>query len=267
MKMNKSLSGSTRALISMLTLSLALVLTGCSIHSKSASTEGSLLEYLNKKQDAAAFGSDKIFGIVSITAVSKIHEVGADGTFTGLFSAMSEDRGFLENSQQILDKSIPYVVGSMSRTSKYLLLPQQNILADQAYAGVTSESNSAFNHNNVARGYKRITSKQHLASLARELGLDGAMHVQISYGFSNEGTNIGGLVNYGRNFASVKVNVTAVDDRGKVIWKASEASLSKQPVTSDNQIGSAANFRMLEPHLMQSLQTTLTKVMQDLESG
>ena len=129
---------------------------------------------------------------------------------------MPSDRDFFDDSQQVLDRSIPHIVASLAKTDRYLLLPQASILSDQAYTKVTPETNSAFNHTNVARGYKRISKQAQLAALARDMGLDGAIHVDVDFAYSNEGTNIVGLVDFGKNYATVKINVTAVNSDGKV---------------------------------------------------
>ena len=259
-----------RALLKLTTLVgallLSLGLSGCYVHSKSASTSTTLVDYLSTTKDNEGFGPDKIFGIVSITADSKIYQVGSNGSLTGMFSAASDDRDFYQDSQRVLDRSIPVIVKTMARTNQYVLMPPESVLSDRVYVGVTAEENSAFNHTNVANGYKRISKERRMAVMAQNMGLDGVMHVNVSYGYSNEGTNIGGLVDYGKNYATVKINVKAVDFRGNVIWKASEASLSSRPISAESEFGSAADFKKLEPHLMESLRTTLGKVMTDLES-
>ncbi len=248
-------------------LSLTLTLGGCvSIRSKSASSGGTLFEYLSTTKDSTAFGENKIYGIVSITAGSKVIKVGGNGSLTGVLSTLESDRDFIQNSQKILDKSTPVIVDSMARTKQYLLMPQINLLDDPAYGSAQEESNSVFDHKNVAQGYKRISQERRLSQLARSLGMDGAMHVDVTFGYSNEGTNIGGLVDFGKNYATVKINVTAVDTEARVVWRASQSSIASKPVTTDTEFGSAVDFKQLEPHLMESLRSTLGKVMDDLES-
>jgi len=51
-------------------------------------------------------------------------------SLSGALSALSSDKGFLKNSQQMLDKSIPTVFSSMSKTSNYILLPEKNVTDD-----------------------------------------------------------------------------------------------------------------------------------------
>ena len=225
-----------------------------------------LFDALGRSKDTSAFGADKIFGIVSITAEPYITQVDADSSLSGAFSALSSDKGFIENSQQMLDKSIPTVISSMSKTNNYLLLPEKNITGDNVYANTKASGNSIFGKKNIARGYKRISDKKNMASLARELGLDAAVHVNISYGYSIDGTNYNGLVQVGKNFATVKVDLMAVNQDGKVIWKESDATVAKSPVSGSSQVGDAADFKKLEPHLLQSLRATLGKIMGELNT-
>ncbi len=196
-----------------------------------------LFDALGRSKDTSAFGADKIFGIVSITAEPYITQVDADSSLSGAFSALSSDKGYIKNSQRVLDKSIPTVFSSMSKTNNYLLLPEKNVTGDSVYANAEDSGNSIFGKKNIARGYKRISDKQNMASLARDLGLDAAVHVNISYGYSIDGTNFNGLVQVGKNYATVKVDLMAVNQDGEVIWKESDATVAKRPVSSSSQPG------------------------------
>ncbi|MCP4238826.1 MAG: hypothetical protein GY770_35525 [Aestuariibacter sp.] len=246
-------------------LALTLTLGGC-FRSKSASSGGTLFEYLSTTKDSTAFGENKIYGIVSITAVPQIFQIDSDGSLLGAFSTLASDRDFFQNSQKILDKSTPVIVDSMARTKQYLLMPPISLLDDPAYVSAQEESNSAFDYKNIAQGYKRISQERRLAQLARSLGMDGAIHVDVTFGYSIDGTNIIGLVDFGKNYATVKINVTAVDTEARIVWKASESSIASKPVTTETEFGSAVDFKQLEPHLMESLRSTLGKVMDDLGS-
>jgi len=260
------MTGLTKAIATVVTLILISIQPGCSISSKSASTSMTLFDALGRSKDTSAFGADKIFGIVSITAEPYITQVDADSSLSGALSALSSDKGFVKNSQQVLDKSIPTVFSSMSKTNNYLLLPEKNVTGDNVYANTRASGNSIFGKKNVARGYKRISDEENMATLARDLGLDAAMHVNISYGYSIDGTNYNGLVQLGNNYATVKVDVIAVNQDGKVIWKESDATIAKRPVSSSSQVGDAADFNKIEPHLLQSLGATLEKIMRELNT-
>ncbi|MDH3635409.1 MAG: hypothetical protein OES20_11965 [Gammaproteobacteria bacterium] len=259
-------TGLKKIMVTVVVLALISIQPGCTISNKSASTSMTLFDALGRTKDTSAFGADKIFGIVSITAEPYITQVDADSSLSGAFSALSSDKGFFENSQQMLDKSIPTVFSSMSKTNNYLLLPEKNVTGDSNYANTKTSGNSIFGKKNIARGYKRISDKKNLASLARDLGLDAAVHVNISYGYSIDGTNYNGLVQVGKNFATVKVDLMAVNQDGKVIWKESDATVAKSPVSSSSQVGDAADFKKLEPHLLQSLRATLGKIMSELNT-
>jgi len=259
-------TGLAKLMATVVFLALISIQSGCSISNKSASTGMTLFDALGRSKDKSAFGADKIFGIVSITAEPYITQVDADSSLSGAFSALSSDKGFIKNSQQVLDKSIPTVLSSMSKTNNYLLLPEKNVTGDSVYANTRDSGNSIFGKKNIARGYKRISDKKDMALLARDLGLDAAIHVNISYGYSIDGTNYNGLVQVGKNFATVKVDLMAVNQDGEVIWKESDATIAKQPVGGSSQVGDAADFKKLEPHLLQSLSATLGKIMRELNT-
>ncbi len=262
----REMTGLTKVMVTVATLALVSIQAGCTISSKDASTSMTLFDALGRSKDTSAFGADKIFGIVSITAEVYIAQVDSDSSLSGALSALSSDKGFLQNSQQMLDKSIPTVFSSMSKTNNYILLPEKNVTDDNVYANTRASGNSMFGKKNIARGYKRISDKKNMASLARDLGLDAAVHVNITYGYSIDGTNYNGLVQVGKNYATVKVDLMAVNQDGKVIWKESDATLAERPVSSDSQVGDAANFKKLEPHMLQSLRATLGKIMSELNT-
>ena len=263
---NRKTTGVTKVIATVATLALIAIQTGCTISSKSASTSMTLFDALGRSKDTSAFGADKIFGIVSITAEPYITQVDSDSSLSGAFSALSSDKGFIKNSQQTLDKSIPTVFSSMSKTGNYVLLPEKNITGDNVYANTRASGNSIFGKKNIARGYKRFSDEKNMASLARDLGLDAAVHINISYGYSIDGTNYNGLVQVGKNYATVKVDLMAVNQDGKVVWKESDATIAERPVSSNSQVGDAANFNKLEPHLLQSLRATLGKIMSELNT-
>lgn len=256
-----------RAISGLAIVFVVAALAGCTIKSSGPKSSLNLVDALSRTQSSDAFGAGKVFGIVSITAEPYISRVGGDGSISGALSALSSDKGFLENSQQVLEKSVPSVVSHMSRTTKYLLLPPSNVVTQSSYLQLPETTNNPFNLKNIARGYRKISHKKGLAMSAQSLGLDAAMHINIAYGFTQDTTNIGGLVEYGKYFATVKVNVIAVDESGKVIWKDSRANVSDRPVEANTQIGVAANFAKLEPFLIQSLRTALNDIVTRLEKS
>ncbi len=242
-------------------------LAGCHISNTGPTTSMTLFDTLGRTKSDEAFGADKVFGIVSITAEPYISKVGGDSSISGALSALSSDKGYLENSQQVLEKSVATFVGHLSKTTNYLLLPPNNIVTQSGYLNIRETSNGAFNKKNIARGYRKISDKKGLAMSAQNLGLDAAMHVNITYGYTQDSTNVAGLVQYGKYYATVKVDVLAVDESGRVIWKESQASVSARPVEAGTQVGDTANFRKLEPQLLQSLKTTMNNIMAGLDKG
>ena len=256
-----------RAFFGLASSFLIVALSGCHISNTGPTTGMTLFDTLGRTKSSEAFGADKVFGIVSITAEPYISKVGGDTSISGALSALSSDKGYLENSQKVLEKSVPAVVGHLSKTTNYLLLPPNNIVTQSDYLTIRETTNNAFNKKNIARGYRKISDKKGLALSAQSLGLDAAMHVNISYGYTQDSTNVAGLVQYGKYYATVKVDVMAVDESGKVVWKESQASVSSRPVEASTSVGDTANFTRLEPHLLQSLNTTLITIMKGLDKG
>ena len=248
-------------------LLLLLTLAGCEIRGTGPTSSMTLFDTMSRTKNTEAFGADKVFGIVSITAEPYITKVGGDSSVSGAISALTSDKAYLEDSQKILEKSVTTVVRDMSKTGNYLLLPPNNIVTQSGYLNIRETSNGAFNKKNIARGYRKISDKKGLATSAQNLGLDAALHVNISYGYTLDSTNVAGLVQWGKYYATVKVEVLAVDESGTVIWRDTQADISKRPVEASTQLGDTASFARLEPFLIQSLRSALGNIMTGLDKS
>lgn len=171
-----------------------------------------------------AFGSKKRYAVVTIAS----HR-----TFTGekgLFNAFrSSDSISGANTQVMIDQLAPRVISLLARTGNFTLVPEPRVLSHSAYLAAQEDSRehgvAVFNIKmNVAQGYRYFAEPQKYAQLARDLGVDGVIAVQVHFGVSSAtlGGGIKGIA-LGRKTYSATATVSAVafNQKGEIVWKDS----------------------------------------------
>lgn len=172
--------------------------------------------------DKSAFGEKKKFAIVTIASMK---------TFSGersLFDAFkSADDVAGANTQAMIDKLAPRIVGTLGHSTQYSLVPENRVLSHRAYRAASEDARvvkvAMFSSDmNVAHGYRYFAEPQKYARLAQELGVDGVIAVQVNFGVSAGAGALGlsGLA-FGRKTysASAAASAVAYNRKGEVVWK------------------------------------------------
>jgi hypothetical protein len=205
--------------------------------------------------DKAAFGSKKRYAVVTIAS----HD-----TFTGekgLFNAFkSGDSIAGANTQPMIDKLAPRVMSTLARTGHLSLVSQARVLSHPAYRAAQEDSRE---HGvamftmamNVAQGYRYFSEPQKYAQLARDLGVDGVIAVQVH--FSVSAASLGGGFNgmaFGRKTYSASATASAVayNQKGEIVWKDSttkeaEPGDARAIIVVDTSGFTGADFAKMQP--------------------
>jgi hypothetical protein len=231
------------------------VFAGVSLDTEQTHNSPGLLKFDNDVLKEDAFGSDRSFGVVSLTSdvyIVKV-DVGESTTIVGAVKAMGKDDGYIEDAQETLDQSNQRIFQSFNQSGNFLLVPEQKILVTPDYEGRKADKRNYLNPTSrslhTAEGYKLFYKKGSLKKLARELNLDAAVHVNVRYGFTSKVFGVVGYAVKGSYYGTVTVEVLAVNPKGKVIWKDSAYSVSQKPVENSSTWGETANFTILKPLL------------------
>lgn len=205
--------------------------------------------------DKTVFGPSKRFAVVSIAAVK---------TFEGEQGLIQEFKKNDDipgaNTQPMINKLAPKIISSLDSSRYIRLLPQRAVLRSRAYRRLKGDKRVMkalfFTYDmNVARHYKYISDPQKLARLAKQLGVDGVITVNMTFSLqaSKGGVSIAGL-NFGKKSYSAMAAVSAMayDTSGKVVWKDStvkeaEPGDSKAIILIDTSDITATNFKKLQP--------------------
>jgi len=224
---------------------LAYVLAGCatSVYTGKADV------------DKAAFGPSKRFAVVSIASVKYFQ--GEQGFFQ-MFKSNDKIPG--ADTQLMLDKLKPKILKSLEHSHYIRLLSERRVLRSRAYHNVKEDERVMkvflFSYDmNVAHHYKYISDPKKFAELARALGVDGVISVDMTFSVmsSKGGLSINGL-SFGKKSysASVAISALAYDKSGNVIWKDStvkeaEPGDTKHIVLLDTSDMTATDFKKFQP--------------------
>lgn len=174
------------------------------------------------KVDKTAFAPKKTYALVTIAAEKEI----IGGQSTGQLLTKNENIEGL-NTQPILEKLVPIVREKFAKTGFFTSMPAKKILASKAYK--RSEEDERIVRAGLGKyefipgkGYKYFKDPQKLAALAKELGVDGVVCVQMLFTVKAEkGGFYLGPLNLGKKEyrAGASVSVVAYDKTGKEIWR------------------------------------------------
>ncbi len=228
-----------------LTISLAYALAGCatSVYTGKADV------------DQAAFGPSKKFAVVSIASVKYFQ--GEKGFFQ-MFKSNDKVPG--ADTQVMLDKLKPKILKSLAQSHYIRLMSERRVLRSRVYHNIKQDEKVMkvfmFSYDmNVAHRYKYISDPKKFAELARNLGVDGVITVNMTFSVmaSKGGVTLNGL-SFGKKSysASVAISALAYDRSGKVIWKDStvkeaEPGDTKHIVLLDTSDMTATDFKKFQP--------------------
>lgn len=172
--------------------------------------------------DKSAFGEKKKFAVVTIASMKNFS--GERGLFDAFKSA---DDVAGANTQAMIDKLAPRIVGMLGRSTQYTLMPENRVLSHRAYRGAAEDARmvkaAMFSTDmNVAHGYRYFSEPQKYAKLAQDLGVDGVIAVNVNFSVSAGAGALGvrGLP-FGRKTYSATATATAIayNQKGEVVWK------------------------------------------------
>lgn len=205
--------------------------------------------------DKAAFGGKKRYAVVSIAS---------NKNFTGeraLLDTFKDSENVPgANSQPMIDKLGPRIVGTLARSSQFSLVPEARVLSHRGYRAVGEDPRqqgaAIFSMDlNVAQGYRYFSEPQKHAKLAQELGVDGviAVHVHFSVSATDIGANIRGVPLGAKRYSTTAVaSAIAYNQKGEVVWKdqtqkEADSADTKGVVVIDTSMFTGADYFKLQP--------------------
>lgn len=242
------------------------LLSACSIHYQAKpKEEQSFIEKALSDFDAGAFGRDKSYAVVSVTADPQIRQTQGERSLAGMFNAFKKDAGYTHDSSATLTKTVPVVLKELSRAQTFSLVPEKRVLSNEAYQQLEGDTPRVlWTTQNVAPGYKYFSGNKKLAELARALNVDGVMVLSLQYGFAPSGTTVNGVVSIGSRYAMTTIGVRAVDREGNTVWKTTAKGIS-QELEDQSAVAESINFTKLEPHLVGTTRDATRNLLDDLK--
>jgi len=147
-------------------------------------------------------------------------------------------------------------VRALSRSHRFRLLPEEEVLSTAAYASAPAHNGEFFGGAKFvpARGYKLIFDEAVAARLARATGAGAAVIVNLHHTY----TSVGG----GQLAGRVTVMVTAIDRAGRTIWTDFASVLSEHTIASPSKKVSPA---AIQPLLVESTERGIRAMLQRLD--
>jgi hypothetical protein len=169
-----------------------------------------------------AFGEKKRFAIVTIASVKNFS---GERSIFEAFKSADDVAG--ANTQPMIDKLAPRIVGALAHSSQFTLVPESRVLSHRAYRAAVEDPKvmrvAMFTTDmNVAHGYRYFSEPQKYATLAQDLGVDGVIAVQMHFTVASSGMGMGlGGMSFGRKTYSASATASAVayNQKGEVVWK------------------------------------------------
>ena len=234
-----------RALSLILTLFLAMALSGCATMVITGSAD----------VDKSSFGAKKRFAIVSIASLKTFR--GEQG-LTQIFRSNDDIQGV--DTQPLINAVRPKIISSLRSTKHFTLLPESAVLSSKAYKNLKEDERVMkalfFSDGiNVANKYKYISDESKFAQLAKDLGVDGVIGITMHFSIaSGKGfLSYNGLA-VGQKSYSAMASITAIayNRDGKIIWKdttmkEAEPGDKKAIVLIDVTDATQTNFEKLHP--------------------
>lgn len=205
--------------------------------------------------DKKAFGAKKRFAVVSIASLKTFQ--GEKGMMQ-MFKSTDEIPG--ADTQPIINKLKPKIIGTLGSSRYFTLLPEHTVLSSNAYKHLTEDErviSMLFMSEPIdeAANYKYVSDEKKYAKLASELGVDGVIGITMNFaiGADKNSVSLMGL-SLGKKSYSAMATITAVayNRGGEVIWKDStvkeaEPGDSKAIILLDTSGITSTNFEKFHP--------------------
>lgn len=205
--------------------------------------------------DKKSFGAKKKFAVVSIASLKTFQgEQGLAQTFT------NNDDIPGTNTQPIINKLRPKIVGALGKTKYFTLLPEDAVLASKAYRNFAEDEKIMkilfmSEPINVANNYKYVSDEKKYAKLANDLGVDGVIGITMNFSIASGGGKVTVMgLSLGKKSYSATASITAIayNKSGQVIWKDStmkeaEPDDAKSIILIDTSSITDTNFEKLHP--------------------
>ena len=205
--------------------------------------------------DKTAFGEKKRFAIVTIASMKNFS---GERSIFEAFKSADDVAG--ANTQPMIDKLAPRIVGALGHSTQFTLVPENRVLSNRAYRAAEEDPKvvkvAMFSTDlNVAHGYRYFAEPQKYARLAKELGVDGVIAVQVHFGVSAGAGGIGVRgMSFGRKTYSASATASAVayNQKGEVVWKdtttkEAEPGDTRAIVVIDTSGFTGADFQKMQP--------------------
>ena len=205
--------------------------------------------------DKNSFGAKKKFAVVSIASLKTFQ--GEQG-LGQMFTKNDDIPGM--NTQPLINKLRPKIIGAMGKSKYFTLLPEDSVLASKAYRNLAEDEKIMkilfMNETmNVANNYKYVSDEQKYAKLASDLGVDGVIGITVNFLISSgKGTlSVMGLSLGKKSYsATASISAIAYNKKGEVIWKDStmkeaDPDDTKAIILIDTSSISDTNFEKFHP--------------------
>ncbi len=216
-----------------------------------------------------AFGRAKTFAIVTIAASPEINVDGAGSagggfTLSGLFKSASSESGYSSSADRILTDTVPVIVAELGKSRHFRLTQSGWVQQHKAYRAAAGDDPKKFMISFlVPKGYKYFDTEEKLAGLAKGMNVDAVIVVHVTYSAAFTGVGAAGLVAAGKHSGKVTMSLSAVDRRGKVVWKDAVETASDDSIGT---FGESANFAKLHPLLVDAARAASRKLLDNLNT-
>jgi hypothetical protein len=207
------------------------------------------------KVEKECFTKQKTYALVTIAASKEF--AGEQGFFQ-MFQKNEDIAGI--DTQPVIDELVPIIRAKLAQTGYFTSVPMKQIVNSKPYLKLPEDEKIqqvAFlkNELNVARGYKYFDDSQKLAQLARDLGVDGVLCVQMNFSVVSMKSELYiAVIAVGKKeyASSAGISVVAYDTEGNILWKDStmkqaEPGDKKAIVLLDTSDLSGTDFEKMHP--------------------
>ncbi len=210
-----------------------------------------------------AFGSEKVYAVVSIYADKDIEKEGDSETLVGTYKAITGKAAYYHSAEEALNASAPRIRRELASSSHYRLVPERRVLSDAAYRRVEPDVQAKLaEKRHLVSGYKYIWDPQKLGQLARDLRVDGVITVHVQYGYKFWGTNYAKVTAKGKTSPVIRMTARFYDENGQPVWNYSTKKYLVEGVPS---MGDAADMKQLQPLMVKASGLTAQAIVAGLD--
>ncbi len=210
-----------------------------------------------------AFGSEKVYAVVSIYADKDIEKEGDSETLVGTVKALSGKAAYYHSAEDALNASAPLIRRELASSAHYRLLPRRKVLQSAAYQRLEPDVQGKLaEKQHLATGYKYLWDPQKLGVLAKELDVDGVITVHVQYGYKFWGTNFAKVTAKGKTSPVINMTARFYDQNGRPVWKY---ATKKYLVEGVPATGDAADMDRLKPLMVKASGLTAQAIVASLD--